>query len=90
MKKQQQTCTSLYELDLITKNAESDEDIMNILEKEIFREFKDDMARPAFTQDIEYDLEKDGTSIIGFKGLRIEVLRATNIDITYKVLKDYK
>lgn len=55
-----------------------------------FREFKDDMARPAFTQDIEYDLEKDGTSIIGFKGLRIEVLRATNIDITYKVLKDYK
>jgi hypothetical protein len=54
-----------------------------------FREFKDDMARPAFTQDIEYELEKDGTSIIGFKGLRIEVLKATNTDITYKVVKDY-
>lgn len=54
-----------------------------------FREFKDDTARPAFTQDIEYELEKDGTSIVGFKGLRIEVLKATNTNITYKVVKDY-
>ncbi|MFA6143651.1 MAG: hypothetical protein WCW84_01695 [Sulfurimonas sp.] len=54
-----------------------------------FREFKDDMARPAFTQDIDYLLEKDGTAIVGFKGLRIEVLKATNVDITYKVVKDY-
>lgn len=54
-----------------------------------FREFKDDMARPAFTQDIEYELEKDGTAIIGFKGLRIQVLKATNTDVTYKVVKDY-
>lgn len=54
-----------------------------------FREFKDDIARPAFTQDIEYELEKDGTTVIGFKGLRVEVLKATNMDITYKVVKDY-
>jgi len=54
-----------------------------------YREFKDNMARPAFTQDIEYELEKDGTTMIGFKGLRIEILKATNMDITYKVIKDY-
>lgn len=47
------------------------------------------MIRPAFEQIIDYELEKDGTAVIGFKGLRIEVLKATNLDITYKVLKDY-
>lgn len=51
-----------------------------------FREFRNDMARPAFTQDIDYELEKDDTTFIGFKGLRIQVLKATNMDITYKVL----
>ncbi len=55
-----------------------------------FREFKDNLARPAFTQNIDYTLEKGKPTIIGFKGLRIEVLKATNIDITYKVLKDFK
>lgn len=54
-----------------------------------FMEFVDDMARPAFTQDIEYELNKEGNTIIGFKGLRIEVLKATNMNITYKVIKDY-
>lgn len=54
-----------------------------------FREFKDNMARPAFTQDIDYELNKQDNTIIGFKGLRIEVLKATNMDITYKVIKDY-
>ena len=54
-----------------------------------FREFIDDMVRPSFTQDIDYELEKDGTAIIGFKGLRIQVLQATNLNITYKVIKDY-
>ncbi|RLA79872.1 MAG: hypothetical protein DRG78_12085 [Epsilonproteobacteria bacterium] len=55
-----------------------------------FREFKNNMARPAFTQDIDYELNKTGNTTIGFKGLRIEVLKATNMDITYKVIKDYK
>ncbi|SFP85451.1 hypothetical protein [Hydrogenimonas thermophila] len=54
-----------------------------------FREFINNLARPAFTQDIEYELNSNGSTIIGFKGLRIEVLKATNLDITYKVLKDY-
>lgn len=54
-----------------------------------FREFYKSMARPAFTQDIDYELESDGTALVGFKGLRIQVLKATNLDITYKVIKDY-
>lgn len=54
-----------------------------------FREFKDDMARPAFTQDIEYELEGNKPTIIGFKGLRIEVKKLTNLNITYSVIKDY-
>gem|GEM_PF-3766695 len=55
-----------------------------------FREFKENMSRPAFTQDIDYELNKNGSTIIGFKGLRIEVLGSTNLDITYKIIQDYK
>jgi len=54
-----------------------------------YREYLNNMARPSFTQDIEYELEENASTIIGFKGLRIEVLKATNFDITYKVIKDY-
>lgn len=54
-----------------------------------FREFKDNTARPAFTQDIDYELNKSGDTIIGFKGLRIKVIKATNMDITYSVIHDY-
>ena len=63
--------------------------IGNIL-KISFREFYNDLARPAFTQNIEYELDEKGEVIIGFKGLRIKVLEATNLNITYKVIKDYK
>lgn len=52
-----------------------------------FREFKGGLARPAFTQDISYELEKDGSTIIAFKGMRIKVLKATSMDITYVVEK---
>lgn len=54
-----------------------------------FREFNQDMSRPAFTQDIEYELDKNGEAIVGFKGLRIKVMKATNTDITYSVIQDY-
>ncbi len=54
-----------------------------------FREFTNDMSRPTFTQDVEYELESDDTALVGFKGLRIEVLKATNLDMTYKIVQDY-
>jgi len=47
------------------------------------------IIRDAFNQTIVYELDKNGEAIIGFKGLRIKVLKATNADISYKVLKDY-
>lgn len=55
--------------------------------KFIFREFVDDFARPSFTQDIQYDLNE--SSIVGFKGLKMEVISATNTLITYKVISHF-
>jgi len=52
-----------------------------------YREFQDGIARPAFTQDLTYDIEPDGTATIGFKGMRIKVLKASNQSITYMVEK---
>jgi hypothetical protein len=49
----------------------------------IYREFKDDIARPAFSQELKYDLSQGKE--IGYKGARFEVLKATNTSIRYKV-----
>jgi len=54
-----------------------------------YREFKDNLARAAFTQDVEYEINSSGHTIIGFRGLRIEVIKATNLDITYTVLSPF-
>lgn len=48
-----------------------------------YREYSNGIARPAFTQDVLYELDADGTGIIGFKGLRIKVLKATGYDLEY-------
>ncbi|MDO9338882.1 MAG: hypothetical protein Q7T61_21010 [Caulobacter sp.] len=50
-----------------------------------YREFSDSLARAAFTQDVRYDL-KDGAEV-GFRGARFEIIKATNTEITYRVLK---
>jgi hypothetical protein len=50
-----------------------------------YREFADGTARPAFTQDIKYDLAE--SKIIGFRGARFEVAKASNTSLRYKVLK---
>ncbi len=51
----------------------------------IYREFVDNMARPAFSTEIKYDLSD--TKMIGYKNARFEVIDATNMAIRYKVLK---
>lgn len=48
-----------------------------------YREYKDDFARPAFFQDLSYDLSEE--KIIGFKGMKIEVNEATNSLIRFIV-----
>jgi hypothetical protein len=50
-----------------------------------YREFANDMARPAFTQEVLYDLENNGKTTVVFKGLRIKVLEATSARIKYIV-----
>jgi hypothetical protein len=55
--------------------------------KFIYREFINDMARPAFTQELQYDLSEG--NIIGFKGLRIEIISISNIEIEYKIINSF-
>jgi hypothetical protein len=52
-----------------------------------YREFSNNLARPAFSNDVEYDLLE--SSIIGYKGAQIEVIEATNQHIKYKVLQNF-
>lgn len=52
-----------------------------------YREFSNDYARPAFTQELTYDLNE--SNVIGFQGMRIEVIKASNTDIEYKILNGF-
>ena len=45
------------------------------------------MARGAFTQEVQYDLNE--SNIIGFKGARLEVIEATNRNITYRLIENF-
>lgn len=55
--------------------------------KFIYREFTDNVARPAFTQEVQYDLSD--SSVIGFKRLRIKVIEASNTEITYQLIRNF-
>lgn len=55
--------------------------------KFLYREASGDYARPAFAQDVQYDLA-DG-NMIGFKGARIEIVEATNTRLKYRVLSSF-
>jgi hypothetical protein len=52
-----------------------------------YREFSNNLARPAFSNDVEYDLTE--STIVGYKGARIEVIEATNQYIKYQVLQSF-
>lgn len=52
-----------------------------------YREFSNNSARPAFNNDVEYDLS--ASNIIGYKGASIEVIKADNSSITYKLIKNF-
>lgn len=53
-----------------------------------YREYVNSMARPAFSQDLQYDLSE--SNVIGFKGVRIEIIKADNVSISFKVLKGFE
>jgi hypothetical protein len=52
-----------------------------------YREFKEDMARDAFTQDVTYDLKLG--EVIGFKSSRFKIIEADNLTVTYQVLTHF-
>lgn len=52
-----------------------------------YREFSNNTARPAFNNDVEYDLSSSNT--IGYKGALVEVLKADNSSITYKLIRNF-
>ncbi|NUG50177.1 hypothetical protein [Acinetobacter lactucae] len=52
-----------------------------------YREFTGNMARPAFNNDVEYDLSE--SKEIGYKGALLQILDANNQSIKYKVLKNF-
>ncbi len=55
--------------------------------KLLYREFSEEQIRPAFSQEVTYDLAQGET--IGFKGARFQVLAADNITIKYVVLRHF-
>ena len=52
-----------------------------------YREFSGSIARPAFNNEVEYDLTK--SKIIGYKGSQLEIIDATNEFIKYRVIKNF-
>lgn len=52
-----------------------------------YREFSSSVARPAFNNEVEYDLGESST--IGYKGALIEVIEANNNRIEYRLLRNF-
>lgn len=50
----------------------------------LYRELSNDIARPAFSQELKYELAKGQT--IGYQRARFEILEAGNTSIRYRVL----
>ena len=45
------------------------------------------MARPAFSNAVEYDLS--ASTLIGYQDAQLEIVEATNTSITYRVLRNF-
>lgn len=52
-----------------------------------YREFSEDQARPAFDQELSYNLSEG--NIIGFRGMQIEIITATNSSIQFKITQGF-
>ncbi|MDC0938942.1 hypothetical protein OAR95_00260 [Pseudomonadales bacterium] len=53
-----------------------------------YSEFMDGYAREAFNREFQVDLDKG--NIVAFKGAVLEIMEATNIQITYKVIRNFQ
>ena len=52
-----------------------------------YREFSNNVARPAFNNEVEYDLSN--SDMIAYKGAKIRIISATNEFIKYEVLSNF-
>lgn len=52
-----------------------------------YREFSNNVARPAFNNEVEYDLSE--SRIIGYKGAELEVVEATNQYIKFRLIRNF-
>ncbi|MGO2479791.1 MAG: hypothetical protein ACTJH9_07505 [Pseudoalteromonas sp.] len=57
--------------------------------KILFREYKNNLIRAAFNQTITYELDKNGQSLIAFKGFQAKVHSASSTKITYTVITPF-
>jgi hypothetical protein len=53
--------------------------------KIVYREYSNDYARPAFSQELQYDLGE--TTTLKFRKTTIQVIRASNQEISFRVLE---
>ena len=53
-----------------------------------YREFSNNMARSAFSNEVRYDLSE--SNLVGYKAARLRIIRATNTDITYVVEEGFQ
>lgn len=54
-----------------------------------YREYANDMARPAFQQDLTYNMERAGPTRVTFKGVQLEISGANNNGLSYRVLTGF-
>jgi hypothetical protein len=54
-----------------------------------YREYADNLARPAFAQDLTYPIHSTGPTMIRFQAVQIEVIEANASEITYRVLSGF-
>ena len=52
-----------------------------------YREFSNNSARPAFNNNVEYDL--NDSNVIGYKGAEMEVVEATNQHIKFRLVRNF-
>lgn len=52
-----------------------------------YREYVNDMARPAFAQELTYDLSSSGPTTIAFQDQVFEILEAGNMRVQYQLLE---
>jgi len=52
----------------------------------VYNEYRDDLTQVSFSESIDFELTENSDNIISHKGIRLEILDATDEQLTYRVL----